>query len=115
AFRDIAFRFLFRPLTVRVGPRAALFGAFLFSGLVHDLVITVPAGGGYGGPTAFFLVQALGLTAGRSEAGRAIGLGRGPAGWLLTAAVVVAPVPLLFPPAFLERVIVPFLLAIGAH
>lgn len=54
AFRDLTHRFLFRPLASRLGPRRSIAVGFLFSGLVHDLVISVPAGGGYGLPTAFF-------------------------------------------------------------
>src|SRR5262249_806890 len=45
AFRYLTHRFLFRPLAVRLGPRRALFAGFLFSGVVHDLVISLPAGG----------------------------------------------------------------------
>ena len=69
AFRDLTYRFLFRPLARRLGPRGALSG-FLISGLVHDLVISIPAGGDYGGPTVFFLVQAVGIVTERSRFGR---------------------------------------------
>ena len=51
AFRDLTHRFLFRPLSGWLGPHGAIVGGFLFSGVVHDLVSSVPAGGGYGGPT----------------------------------------------------------------
>lgn len=47
AFRDLAHRFIFRPLSGWWGPRWGLFAGFLFSGAVHDLVISVPARGGY--------------------------------------------------------------------
>ena len=113
AFRDLTHRFLFRPLTRRFGGMPALFVGFAFSGLVHDLVISVPAGGGFGGPTVFFLVQGLALVAERSWLGRSIGLGRGLIGWLFTAVVLVAPAGLLLHHAFVEDVVVPFLGAIG--
>ncbi|MGC1275866.1 MAG: MBOAT family protein [Planctomycetaceae bacterium] len=113
AFRDIAYRFLFRPLTVPLGTPGAMLATFLFSGLVHELVITIPAGGGYGGPTAFFLIQAAALLAERCRTGRAIGLGRGWRGRLFTACVVVGPTPLLFPAPFTRHVVVPFLQAMG--
>jgi alginate O-acetyltransferase complex protein AlgI len=56
AFRDFTHQFMFRPLTRRWGVKAALLIGFFFSGLVHDLVISVPAGAGYGGPTLFFII-----------------------------------------------------------
>jgi alginate O-acetyltransferase complex protein AlgI len=114
AFRDVTHRFLFRPLIPWLGPRWAILAGFLFSGLVHDLVISLPAGGGYGLPTLFFLIQALALLAERSRAGRAIGLADGWRGWAFTMVVLSAPVWLLFHPPFVTNVIVPFLGFLGA-
>jgi alginate O-acetyltransferase complex protein AlgI len=114
AFRDLAHRFVFRPLAARLGPRAGLAAGFLASGLVHDLVISVPAGGGYGGPTAHFALQGLGLLAERSALGRAAGLGRGWRGRAFAALVVVGPAGLLFHPPFVRAVVLPFLDVIGA-
>jgi alginate O-acetyltransferase complex protein AlgI len=114
AFRDLAHRFLFRPLTARLGPRWGLFAGFLFSGLVHDLVISVPAGAGFGLPTLFFLAQFGAITLERSRFGRSLGLGRGWRGWLFTAAALLLPACLLFHPWFIERVVVPFMAVAGA-
>ncbi len=114
AFRDLAHRFLFRPLSARLGPRRGLLAGFLFSGLVHDLVISVPAGAGFGLPTLFFLIQAGAIAVERSAAGRALGLGRGGRGWAFTALALLLPAGLLFHPWFIERVVVPFMAAVGA-
>ena len=114
AFRDFAHRFLFRPLTVSFGPRAGLFAGFLFSGVVHDLVISVPAQGGYGGPTIYFALQGSAMILERSKLGRNISLGSGPQGRSFTMFVLIAPVFLLFHRPFVERVIVPFMRASGA-
>lgn len=114
AFRDLTHRHLFQPLTRRWGPRGGLAAGFAFSGLVHELVISVPAGGGYGGPTAFFVIQGLGILLERSRAGRRLGLGRGVAGWAFTMLAVLAPVPWLFHRPFVTRVVVPFMQATGA-
>jgi alginate O-acetyltransferase complex protein AlgI len=114
AFRDLAYRFLFRPLTARLGAAWGLFAGFLFSGLVHDLVISVPARGGWGLPTLFFLLQAAAIAVERSRRGRALGLGRGWGGRLFTAAVLLGPALLLFHPPFLERVALPFMRVMGA-
>jgi hypothetical protein len=110
AFRDFTHKFLFGPLTSRLGPKGALVIGFLFSGLVHDLVISLPAGAGYGGPTLFFIIQGTAMLMERSRAGRRFGLGRGWRGWLFTMMVLVGPVWLLFHPPFATRVIRPFVL-----
>lgn len=114
AFRDLTHRFLFRPCVRRWGPCAALVLGFVGSGLVHDLVISVPAGGGYGGPTVFFLVQGGAVVVERSAFGRRLGLGQGWRGWLFTASALLVPVYWLFHPPFVEGVIVPFLRFLGA-
>ena len=59
--------------------------------VVHDLVISVPAGGGYGGPTLFFALQGVAVLVERSPLGRRVGLGRGWRGWLFTMLVLLAP------------------------
>jgi len=114
AFRDLTHRFLFRPLASKLGPHRALAAAFVFSGLVHDVVISVPAGGGYGGPTFFFLIQAAALWAERSRFGRAVGLGRGWRGRLFAVVALVAPAFALFHPPFVTRIVVPFMQVLGA-
>jgi hypothetical protein len=113
AFRDLTHQFLFRPLTRRFGPRAALGVGFLVSGVVHDLVISVPAGGGYGGPTAYFVVQAIGMCVERSRWAKALGLGRGRMGWSYAMLVVAVPSFALFHPLFVRNVVLPFLAAAG--
>jgi Membrane bound O-acyl transferase family len=113
AFRDLTHGSLFRPLAARFGPRRALVIGFLFSGLIHDLVISFPAGGGYGGPTLFFALQAVALFAERSRVGKRFGMGRGWRGWLFTAVTLVGPAVLLFHQPFVLRVAVPFLSDLG--
>lgn len=114
AFRDLTHRFLFRPMTAKLGPRWAIAAGFLFSGLVHDLVISIPARGGYGGPTSFFTIQGMALLIERSRIGAIAGLGRGWRGWLFTMLVLAVPAYALFHPPFVKNVIVPFMRALGA-
>ena len=113
AFRDLTHRLVFRPLTARWGAAAALGIGFLISGIVHEVAISVPAGSGYGGPTAFFLLQAAAVFVERSRWGRSIGIGRGVLGWVFTASVLIIPVGLLLPPAFVCGIIVPFCHDVG--
>jgi len=103
AFRDLTFHLLFRPLTRSLGAKGGLAVGFLFSGLVHDLVISVPAGGGYGWPTLYFVLQGGGLLA-----ERALKLA-GVANRFFAAVVLLAPAAALFHIPFLERVVIPFL------
>lgn len=114
AFRDFANRFLFMPLTRRVGPARALVTGFLFSGVVHELAVTIPAGGGYGGPTFFFTLQGVAILFEKSPVGRKLGLGRGWSGWAYAMLVLVAPAGLAFPPVFVHNVILPMMRATGA-
>jgi len=114
AFQQLAHAQVFRPLHRRIGVGGATFVVFVISGLIHDLVISVPAGGGYGLPTAYFLLQWLGLTIEKSTWGKAIGLGDGVRGWVFTVLFTVGPAYWLFHPIFIDRVIIPFMDAIGA-
>jgi len=114
AFRDLTYRFLFRPCASWLGPRWGILAGFLFSGAIHDLVISVPARGGYGGPTAFFAIQGAAMVFERSALGRQLGLGSGWSGRLFAIAVLLAPAGLLFHRPFVTGIIVPFMRVLGA-
>jgi predicted DCC family thiol-disulfide oxidoreductase YuxK len=110
AFSVLADRYGFRALTPRIGARAALAAVFLGSGLLHEAVITLPARGGYGLPTAYFALQAAGIFVERLAV-----LRQRP--WLrrgFTWVMLIAPLGLLFPPVFSRNVMLPMLNAIGA-
>jgi hypothetical protein len=87
---------------------------FVLSGLIHDLVISLPARAGYGLPTAYFVLQGVGITFERSALGRRVGLGKVLEGWIFMVLVVAAPAYFLFHPWFVVRVILPFMHAIHA-
>jgi hypothetical protein len=112
AFRDMGYAAVYRPLVRRFGSTAAILAVFLFSGIVHETVITLSAGAGYGLPTAYFLLQGLAVVMEDSSVGKRMGLGRGWLGRAFALVVIVAPLPLLFPPPFVEGVVVPFLQAV---
>ncbi len=109
AFSDLANHLAFRPIRRRTNPVIATLFTFGFSGLVHELVITVPSGGGYGLPTAYFLIQAVGVLIERSRVGRRWGLGGGVRGKAFVIVMTCGPLMLLFPPVFIHHVILPML------
>jgi hypothetical protein len=116
---NLAFHVLARDLVVgvarhRFGAAGATLLAFVASGLLHDLVISVPARGGYGLPTAYFVLQGIGLLIERSALGARLGLRGGPRGRMYALVVAAAPAFWLFHPPFVLRVIVPFMHAVGA-
>jgi alginate O-acetyltransferase complex protein AlgI len=138
AFNDLAHELAFRPFVrtfeklgsslskagsrmppPNVGRRRAVvwatFAVFAISGLVHELVISLPAHGGYGLPTTYFTLQGLGVLFERSRLGRHIGLGCGLWGWLFTAACTAGPAFWLFHPHFVRNVILPMLHALGGN
>jgi hypothetical protein len=114
AFRDLAHTFVFRPSVSRLGIAGATMAVFLVSGIVHDVVISIPAGAGFGLPTFYFVIQGAALLFERSQFGKRLGLGKGVSGRAFCAVVTLGPVFLLFHRPFIEQVIVPMLTAFGS-
>ena len=106
AFNRLALDFIFRPLARRHGTRMATLAAFLVSGVIHELVISLPAAAGYGLPAAYFLLQGMGIL---TE--RALPQIRGR---IFTIIIIAVPAFWLFHPPFVRNVILPFMKAIGA-
>lgn len=113
-FSDMAFTLGIVPLKRSLGIAGATLMVFAVSGLLHELVVSVPARGGYGLPTMYFLVQGLGMVLERTAFAKRLGLGRGWRGWLFTAVITAGPAYWLFAPPFIHRVVLPMLDAIGA-
>jgi hypothetical protein len=113
-FRDLAFGLLFTRLTHHMPPRMATLVIFLVSGLIHELVITFPAGAGYGLPTFYFMIQGAGMLFERSRFGARLSLRRTVLGRIFAIVVVLFPVFALFPKPFVVRVMVPFFQVIKA-
>lgn len=113
-FRQLSHNLIFRPLNGVLGVSGAGFLVFAISGLLHDLVISVPAKGGYGLPTLYFMLQGAGVAIERSRLGKHFGLGRGVPGWIFIAVITAAPAFWLFHRPFVNNVILPFMKAIGA-
>lgn len=109
AFQCLTKQYVFRPLTPHLGAVPALGISFLLSGLIHEFVITLPSGGGYGGPTVYFLLQGFGVVAERSFHLKNHRI----SARIWTLSMVLLPAGLLFPPAFVRNIILPMFTAWG--
>jgi len=112
AFRDLAHQWIFRNMVKLWGAAAATCSVFVISGLVHDIVISIPARGGYGLPTLYFVIQGGGILLERRLSSRCPGFRNSLWNRVFTFLFVLAPVPLLFHQPFIERVIQPMLFAL---
>jgi alginate O-acetyltransferase complex protein AlgI len=113
-FKELSLQWMFRPLQHKTGAVTATMLVFGASGLIHELVISLPARGGYGLPTLYFLIQGVGLIAERTPLARQFGLGHGWRGWLFTILITAGPGFWLFHPPFIQNVILPMLHVVGA-
>lgn len=109
AFHELAVKLIFERLRPRIGVTGSVLATFLASGLIHDLVISVPARGGYGLPTLYFVLQGVAVIAERR-----LRLPAGISGRIRVALVVGVPALILFHPWFMLGVMLPFMKAIGA-
>jgi len=114
AFNQLVLNIFFRQLSRSIGTIRATLTTFLLSGLLHEFVISLPAGAGYGLPTAYFLLQGWGVIAQHSDSGDRLGIRCGVPGRVFTIFITAAPAFWLFHPPFVRTVILPFMKAIGA-
>ena len=113
AFRDYASPFLFVPLMRKTNSAVAVLAGYTFSGLVHEIAISVPAQGGYGLPTLYFALQGAAMLIERLAEKRGIRLASGLLGWCWTALVTIPGACFLFHPAFIRAVVLPVVDFVG--
>ena len=58
-FTQMVAPLVYRPVKQYFGRGPGLFASFLFSGLMHEVAISLAAQSGYGKPTLYFLISAL--------------------------------------------------------
>jgi Membrane bound O-acyl transferase family len=112
-FRQLTHALVYEPIHRKTGPSLAILSAFVVSGIIHDLVVSFPARGGYGLPTSYFLVQGIGVLFEKSNFGRWLGIGNGFRGWAFTLLCTGGPAFWLFHPAFIHNVMLPFFAFLG--
>jgi hypothetical protein len=59
AFSEMTSIAILRPLRNKTGGAITLMLAFMFSGLSHELALSVPANSGYGLPLLYFIIQGV--------------------------------------------------------
>ena len=108
AFSEMAAIAVFRPLVKRIGAGGALMATFLFSGLLHEIALSLPVNSGYGLPTLYFVIQGLLVLLEKQMQKRKITLLQNQVVakvWLFFWLVV--PMPLLFHATFINEVVWP--------
>jgi alginate O-acetyltransferase complex protein AlgI len=114
SFSDFARSMIFRPLARRWGTGLATLAVFTFSGFIHEMMISVPARGGYGGPMMYFIMNGLAVWTETQSGWRKLTQAWPVLGRIWAMTLVIAPLPLLFHAPFQTRVVLPFLNALGA-
>lgn len=110
AFSEMTALAVFRPLK-RLSGRSqqttvlATVGGFLFSGMLHELAISVPVGAGFGLPTLYFVINGIGIVLEKRIAFLNSPLLRR----VWTSAWVLLPLPILFHRPFLEGCVWPII------
>lgn len=99
AFHDLVVPIVYKPIKSKWGKVWGIFAVFLFSGLVHEAVISASIWQGFGGPLIYFLLQGFGLYIEEKYS-----LGKI---WMYV--IVILPAVLLFHPAFMAKAIYPWI------
>src|SRR5262245_57211861 len=106
AFSEMTAVAVHQPVSRRVGRAAGVVASFAFSGVLHELAISVPVRAGFGLPTLYFLLHGGLVVVESALAGWPVD--RRPwMGRLWTVAWLVLPLPLLFHRPFLTGVLWP--------
>ncbi len=110
AFSEMTALAVFRPLRQLPGraqqvTALATIGSFLFSGMLHELAISVPVGAGFGLPMLYFVIHGIGIVLEK----RLGFLNSTLSGRVWTAAWLLLPLPILFHRPFLEGCVWPII------
>lgn len=108
AFSEMTSVAIFRPLKSKIGSAGALLVAFLFSGLLHELALSLPVNSGYGLPTLYFAIQGLLVLAEKAMVMNKITLLQNKfAARIWVFFWLIVPMPLLFHEQFIKKILWP--------
>ncbi|BBI31328.1 hypothetical protein KCTCHS21_07270 [Cohnella abietis] len=110
AFSEMTTLAVYRPLAGVFGKEGAAFASFLFSGILHELAITVPVRQGYGMPLLYFFIHGCCIAIERMLDKRGLSVSRIPwIGRAWTMLWLIFPVFLLFNRYFLTAIVWPII------
>ncbi|MEZ6101390.1 MAG: membrane bound O-acyl transferase family-domain-containing protein [Pirellulaceae bacterium] len=108
AFSEMTTLAVHRPLRGTWGHTTATLMSFTFSGLLHELAISLPVRAGFGGPMLYFLVHGIGMSLETRWSTLSTLIQRHPhLGRLWTFLWIVLPLPILFHRPFLAGCVWP--------
>lgn len=106
AFSEMTSIIIYRPLNKKYNNTLALILAFAFSGLLHELALSVPVNTGYGLPLLYFIIQAvIVLIEKRITRYNVSFLKNGVIAQAWVLFWLIAPIPLLFSKAFIKQIV----------
>jgi alginate O-acetyltransferase complex protein AlgI len=107
-FAEMTAAGVYRPFSAAAGRRSGIAAAFLASGILHELAISLPVRSGYGLSLLYFAIHGGAMLAERALEARGTPVsGRAWIGRAWTIAWLLLPLPLLFHPPFLHGVVWP--------
>lgn len=103
AFTEMTSVAVYRPLSKKWTTTQALLASFIFSGLLHEVALSLPVNTGYGFPLLYFAIQLMLIVieekAFKKKPGKA---------WVILG--LILPLPILFHPAIMKGVFWQFIL-----
>ncbi|RED64753.1 wax synthase family protein [Cohnella lupini] len=108
AFLEMTALGVYRPLSQIISHKSALFLAFLFSGILHELAISLPVRQGFGLPMLYFILHGIAMSAERAMERKGRPISAIPwVGRVWTMSWLLVPMPILFHAPFLKMIVWP--------
>ncbi len=107
AYSEMTSVIAYRPLRPLIGRETALTLAFLLSGLLHEIAISLPVSSGFGLPMAYFILHAIAIRVEKTNTFSRILTRSRPLARMWVLSMLVLPLPLLFHAKFVALVLKP--------
>ena len=107
AFSEMTALVVYRPLRNKIGAGRAVIVAFLFSGLLHEIAISLPVHSGYGLPMLYFFIHAVAMQLEATSPFVRKIISHKVLSHVWVMGLLILPMPLLFHHGFIERVLMP--------